>query len=372
MAKKSSANDHHWDDYTNLQRVKHELIRTYLNGWFPKITKFNQRVIFFDTHAGRGRYDSGQAGSPIVALNTLLSHTFLPMLTANSECIFTFFEEDKSNIDSLNREIASVGALPKNVIVHAEEGNCFQIIDNAITDLENKGVSLAPSFVFCDPFGFKIPGSLLRRLMSFRRVELFVNIIWRNLDMGMGHGRRGVIKPGMKKTIDDIFDGHDWLSEIDGNANENERADQCANLLKKVVGAEWATYIRMERRGRTSYFLLHLTNHEQGRDLMKECIWKACPDGGYFVRQSDDPSQQRLIKPEPDWEPIQDWVRFQLHSQPRRWQELHDLVRHELWLKQHINKVVRNFRKTQEIVAEVPAGRTFNPASNPLLRLIPT
>jgi hypothetical protein len=31
------AHPEYWGDYTNLQHVKHELIREYLNGWFPKL-----------------------------------------------------------------------------------------------------------------------------------------------------------------------------------------------------------------------------------------------------------------------------------------------------------------------------------------------
>ena len=39
---------------------------------------------------------------------------------------------------------------------------------------------MAPGFIFLDPYGFKIPGQLLRRIMGFSKVELFVNVIWRD------------------------------------------------------------------------------------------------------------------------------------------------------------------------------------------------
>ena len=66
----------YWDEYTNLQYTKHMLIREYLKGWFPKLGFWSDRVVYLDTHAGRGEHKQGQAGSPIVALETLLQHSF--------------------------------------------------------------------------------------------------------------------------------------------------------------------------------------------------------------------------------------------------------------------------------------------------------
>ncbi len=37
-----------------------------------------------------------------------------------------------------------------------------------------------------DPYGFKVPGQLLAQLMDVgQQVELFVNVIWRELDMAI-------------------------------------------------------------------------------------------------------------------------------------------------------------------------------------------
>ena len=42
---------------------------------------------------------------------------------------------------------------------------------------------MAPAFLFVDPCGFKIPAPLLGDLMKAGRVELFINVMWRELDM---------------------------------------------------------------------------------------------------------------------------------------------------------------------------------------------
>jgi len=48
-------NKTYWDEYTNLQHTKHRLIHEYLNGWFPKLGSCCGRILYVDTHAGRGK-----------------------------------------------------------------------------------------------------------------------------------------------------------------------------------------------------------------------------------------------------------------------------------------------------------------------------
>ena len=92
----------YWQAYTNLQRVKHDLIRHYLGGWFPKlILGGSKRVVYLDTHAGRGRHQQGQLGSPLVALTTLLEHKCRDELLRGSEVQFIFVEKDEENLRRL-------------------------------------------------------------------------------------------------------------------------------------------------------------------------------------------------------------------------------------------------------------------------------
>jgi three-Cys-motif partner protein len=362
----AKAKEGYWREYTNLQHVKHELIRNYINGWLPKLTqgKYGHgRVIYFDTHAGRGKHLTGNLGSPLVALQTVLEHSFFDRF--QSEICFVFIEHDENNLRQLKKELAAFKPLPSNVTVECVGEDCFEFLNGLIEELAEERISLAPSFFFCDPFGFSIPGETLAKLMKFRGVEIFVNIIWRELDMAISQGRKGV--PGFVTLLDRIFAGHDW-SQIDSD-DCDERAEQCVQLMRQVVGAEWATYIKMlGSNNRTRYFLLHLTNHDAGREYMKECVWKSCPTGGYYARQTDDPKQQFLIEQEPDLDFVEMWVVRKLAKRPRRWSWLIEKTRTELWLAKHTNQVVRKLRNEGAITATGYNGR-FTPASDPLLTL---
>jgi three-Cys-motif partner protein len=277
---------------------------------------------------------------------------------------FFFIERDGQNVAALKEELAAV-SLPKNVLVDPQIGDSFETFEEITSTLDKDAANLAPSFIFVDPYGFRLPGSLLRKLMGYPKVELFVYVIWRELDMAIQHAQAGSA-PGMVATLNSVFDGERWRTICaDGS---DDRAEQCADLFRAIARARWGTHIRMLDNGRIRYFLLHLTNHDAGRDLMKECIWTACPDGGFCASKSDNPRQHYLIEPEPELSPLRCWVTERLQAGPKRWQDLTDDLREELWLPKHLNDVIRTLRKDKEIVADEYTG-PFAPKNNPLLHL---
>lgn len=363
----ADTNPEYWREYSNLQHVKHALIREYLNGWFPKTAlgpRGCSRLLYIDTHAGRGKHLNGQLDSPLVALTTLLNHQSRAQILQKTEVRFFFIERDEQNVAALDQELAA-HALPSNVFAKAEHGECFEIIEDVITTSEKDGKRLAPGFFFVDPYGFKLPGKLLRKLLDYPKVELFVNVIWRELDMAIQQSRGGD-GTGLTATLNSVFDGDKWKKICADDADA--RAEQCADLFREITGARWGTHIRMLDNGRIRYFLLHLTKHDAGRDLMKECIWKACPDGGFYASKTDNPRQQLLIQPEPNLKPLREWVTERLAAAPKLWQDLTKELREELWLGKHLNEVIREMRKSGDIEADGFTGK-FAQTNNPRLHV---
>ena len=206
---------------------------------------------------------------------------------------------------------------------------------------------MAPAFIFVDPYGFKVPGQLLAQLMAVgQQVELFVNVIWRELDMAIQ--QRQPPRHGVATALDGVFADESWRA-IDGETPD-ERIDQAMRLLSDMIGAKWHTHFRMTTGGSaTRYVLLHLTNHDAGRDLMKECMWRAAPGGDFEVRQCDDPRQPLLITPEPDLEPLRKWILERLRHRACGKDELERELRSQPWLVTHLNKVLRLLLKAREI-----------------------
>jgi three-Cys-motif partner protein len=359
-------NPEYWTEYTNLQRVKHELIREYLNGWLPKLGNWAGRIVYIDTHAGRGTHLEGELGSPLVALKTFLDHKARDQILKRSQVVFWFIERDENNRNSLNNEMSGLGKLPSNVEVHSESGDCFSILRDLIESLKSEGSQLAPAFVFVDPYGFNVPGDVLRELMQFPRVELFVNVIWRELNMALTLGEK---HSGMAARLDSIFDGPSWRSNITSK-DFDVRIEQTIDTFKEMLQAKWTTDIRMlGDNNRTRYILVHYTNHPAGRDLMKDCVWKVCPDGDFCARKMDNSDQLLLFSEGPDLDTLKEWVCEKLDERPRRWKEFHGLIRHLIWRVPHVNEAIRNLRKDKVITASESEGR-FTIKANPLLSLV--
>ena len=132
-------NPSYWSEYTNLQHVKHALIREYLKGWFPKLGFWSGRIVYLGTHAGRGRHAPGQAGSPVMAIDTLLSHTYRDRILQKSEVMFFLIEHDPENVDLLRAEVVALGKLPARVQVHISCDDCFTQMERILSNLEEKG-----------------------------------------------------------------------------------------------------------------------------------------------------------------------------------------------------------------------------------------
>jgi hypothetical protein len=118
----------------------------------------------------------------------------------------------------------------------------------------------------------------------------------------------------------------------------------------------------------TRYVLAHFTNHAAGRDLMKDCMWAVCPDGGFYARRSDNPNQTLLIEVKPNLAPLDNWLMQQLEEGAIRWSALSERVRSELWRQAHLSELIRKRRREGSIVASKFTGR-FSEKADPFLAI---
>lgn len=360
-----STNEDYWGTYNNHQKIKHRLVKHYLDGWLPKLTLGGfEKVIYFDTHAGRGRHNSGEYGSPIVALTSMLNHSFLPRILRNSEVNLLFIEQDAENCVHLENELAS-HVLPSGMGVNILNGDAFNTLSTIVDSIGKK--AFAPSFVFVDPFSFEIAGEVLQRLMRHPGVELFVNVIWRHLQLAIGHAVQG--KQVWIEKLDKIFAGREWLSIVAASGTEAKLAS-CVEAFRKMTNARWATYMQMLGNNQSPVMaLVHLTKHHQGRDLMKECMWKVCPTGDYCASRTDNGQTTFRFSQSPDLDSVEAWVVNQLSGGPARWSKLEEAIRDELWLCKHLNTVVRRMNRAGTIVGSRYDGK-FARTNDPFLTLV--
>ena len=64
-----SSNKKFFEHKRPWSRVKDELLRCYLSPYLNKIITTNNPTLYIDCFAGKGKFDDGEDGSPITALN---------------------------------------------------------------------------------------------------------------------------------------------------------------------------------------------------------------------------------------------------------------------------------------------------------------
>ncbi len=350
-------NSEYWSDYDGLQHAKHCILRNYLSAWFPILTSWSGEVLYIDCNAGRGRHETGDEGSPLIALNCLLNHKHRDRIISNAKVNFIFFENNEYNAKLLQEEINKLGRLPEKI-------NCKLICDDYQKQLIKyldtiKNGRFSPAFAFIDPYGFKISMSLLNRLLNFNNCELFINLMYRYIDMAMH-------KDSQKGNLDELFGCSIWQEFCDIE-NPDERLSQTIKLFCDQLHSAYVTTMIMRgERNQVKYILIHAANHQRAREEMKKAIWKVIPDGSFTAYECNNPNQLVLIEPKPDLSPLEDIIRKNFSGKKVRMNDIYYVIDNTLYLRKHIHEILERFLKEGIIKVSEYEGRfAFN--KNPLI-----
>lgn len=294
--------------------AKHLILKNYLRAWFPIMGRYNARILFLDGYAGPGEYEGGQDGSPIIAIKEAMNffdacekHEWI-----KPEIVFIFVEEDKDRATNLEQKIAGL-KLPKKIVVQVINSS-FEEVSRDITEtLTKQNASLAPAFLFVDPFGYNLPFELIQKLMQNEKCEVFINFMYEFIN-------RFFARDGQEKVMTRLFGNEDWKN-IDVKAmTPPERKEAIIGLYERQLKEKAAKYVRsFDLRGprnATKYFLVYGTNHKLGLQRMKEAMWKVDGGGGFSFIDSTDPDQLVLFGVEPDYFRLKGLLtsRFKGHS----------------------------------------------------------
>jgi three-Cys-motif partner protein len=291
-------------------KAKHDILRSYLGGWYPVLSSYHGRIVFLDGFAGPGIYGGGEDGSPVIALKTLLDHGHLQNMT-NCQIVFVFCENDAARLASLREQVQRVkdqhNPFPRNVHIEIY-GEAFSDAAQRILDSLSDGKTrknLAPTFAFVDPFGFSgVPIDLLRDLLVYDRCELFVNLM-------VDHINRFATNPKVSQHMDDLFGTREYVNVRD--ITSGKRVQYLHDLYRRQLSSACGfphvqSFAMYGMNGHLSYYLMHGTRHIRGVELMKDAMWKTDPGGGsaFHDRLAD---MDVLFQFEPDFAPLLEGLR---------------------------------------------------------------
>ncbi len=266
--------------------AKHEILKRYLGAWFPIISKRNRRIVYIDGFSGPGRYQGGELGSPIIALEVARNHR----KPIDGEVVFWFVEGRADRLEHLQQELAQI-EVPAHFKVSANPGRFEQKFEAMLDSIDEKGKSLAPAFAFIDPFGFSgIPFELIERLMGYKSCEAFINFAVDPINRFLDHPDEAIVQ-----HIVEAF-GTDEVRAI--AKSQGDRIYKLRELyqsrLKSV--AKYVRYFEMrDKRNRAQYLMFFASNDELGHLKMKEAMWRVDPYGDFSFSDATAQGQSVLF-----------------------------------------------------------------------------
>lgn len=247
--------------------VKHDILEKYLVPWVRILSSSNPRVHFFDGFAGRGTYEGGEAGSPVLAMNVANRNSEL-----FEEFLCTFVELNENNFVDLEEVVEQEMADCTDKVRISTRNAAFEdVVDELVDELD--GGTIVPSFFFIDPFGYNaMPFDTVADIINLRQtgVEVFLTFMVRDI-------RRFLGDEGHAESITRILGTDEWRDIPEGVDKGEEILKIYRRQLREVAGVEyvWPFEMKMVDRSETVYYLIHATNHFRGFKIMKDVMFNA-------------------------------------------------------------------------------------------------
>lgn len=305
----SKKNDDFFVEKKPWSKVKDQLLGCYLKPYMAKILHTGKPVLYIDCFSGKGKFDDGQPGSPLIALDII------------DQALGSSKKEQKSSIFPVFIDLNYADDLRKNLRGHEAEvvsGAYEEKIDDLLKTKQWYNI-----FLYIDPYGIKaLNCSKFDQFakMPFNSVELLINI------NSFGFIREGcrvfkaspgiedaffddlveydstVLEPSEKsvRILNDIAGGTYWIEIIKQleskqitayQAEEYFSREYCERLnrsYKYVLNMP----IRIKMGSPTKYRMIYATNHPDGCLLMADNICKRWE----LLKELQDCGQMSLFK----------------------------------------------------------------------------
>lgn len=286
----SKKNDDFFKQKKPWSEVKDELLGCYLKPYMQKILCTKHPVVYVDCFAGKGAFEDGKLGSPLIALNII--QQCINQTKINGGSIQSNFI-DLNYADDLHKNLDGY----ENVTIIP--GRYEDKIENLLLDKEECNV-----FLYIDPYGIRaLNYSLFQDFATkykFNSIELLINM------NSFGFIREGCRVLGGKFESNDIFE--DLIEYESTKLDSNKKS---VRTLDEIAGGDyWQDIIKLKNRDKISiyeaeslfseqycarlrenykyvlnmplkikrgqvpkYRMIHATNHVEGCLLMVNNIW---------------------------------------------------------------------------------------------------
>jgi len=273
--------------YSEHARAKHAIQHTYLGAWLAILGGRFSPLILFDGFAGRGRYEGGEDGSPLLFFKRAAEAVDRGRpKRVQIRCV----ELDRYNYADLEAAIAELHH--HGVTIAARQGEFAEQALASAARLRDRPGGPPPVFWTADAYGFRgVPLATIRELMALPRSEVLITFMVRDM-------RRFLGEPNHAQPLSEFFGGDAWKECL--RCDRADARERCllltySKLIRSGI-ARFATPFRVfeDERRQTLYYLAHLTNEPLGMRKMKEAMVKQARDMTFWPVTVRPPDQLAL------------------------------------------------------------------------------
>ena len=258
--------DDFFTECRDSSRIKAEIVSEYFPVWASIIIRGADppKIAYIDLFAGRGRYDDGTPSTPLLILEKAIADDVI-----GSRLVTVFTDTDEGHVKDLEEEIRDLPGIDKlKHLPHVSRETVGQDIVSVF-----KGLGLMPSLVFLDPCGYKgLSLELVNSVLKDWACECLFFFNYNRINAGISN-------ECVEEHINGIF-GSGRADELRLGLIGKDPIERERLILEKLVEALVRTYGRFvqwfrfkNKQGtRTSHYLIFVTKHSRGYEIMKEIM----------------------------------------------------------------------------------------------------
>ena len=259
--------------------AKHQILKGYLDAWFPIIASSwkSTGLTYVDAFAGPGEYLDGSFGSPIIAARA----AFVSQVTKHGARInLVFVEKNRERFDHLTRLLDEQRLSQRSVVpVH---GDCETALVPVLDELK---AWAGPMFVNFDGWGVDTPYALVQRVGEGTSPEVLVTFHsqWFTRFAGQEDVEAG----------DRVYGDGAWRAvrdQPDPQAKKSFLVSEYRRCLS-TGGFCYCLTFELVDEGGHPLFLVYGTTSLQGVRKMKDAMWRVDRLSGSRFRDPRDPNQ---------------------------------------------------------------------------------
>lgn len=250
--------------------VKAQIVDKYYRAWAKIMQSRSERIVYIDLFSGPGRYKDGAASVPLLVLENAISEPNL-----RDRLITIFNDKDINNSRTLAAEIDKLPGIEK--LRYRPQVNNEIVGEKIINEIAN--FSDVPTLSFIDPWGYKgLSLQLINRFIKDWGCDCIFFFNYNRINMGLNNVavRQHMVALFGEQGIEQL------LTELSSQDPENRElmiVEQISQSLKKMGGCYTLPFCFKNASGsRTSHYLIFVSKHIRGYNIMKEIMGKESSD----------------------------------------------------------------------------------------------